>query len=110
MDNLHDIDPVRRSDFKFEYQDAEGNMKEYPVMGQGPAVPADEYDKMRDDLGFTNPNLHRRIEPQDPPKADDPLNQEVQPRDYSLNLQNVHSYRTTTINVHDEDSIYDETP
>ena len=101
---------VVRSDYDFEYEDSTGQSHQYPVMGQGPATPASEEDLARDELGFTNPNLHRRIDPQEPPVADDPRNQEVAPRSYQLDVQNVHSYRTTTINVHDEDSTDDETP
>lgn len=101
---------VRRSDLDFKYTDSAGVAHQYPVLGQGPATPATEEDLERDELGFTNPNLHRRVDPQDPPTADDPRNQEIAPRDYTLGIQNVHSYRTTTINVHDEESIYDETP
>jgi len=101
---------VTRYDFDFQYTDSQGNEHPYPRMGQGPAILADEDDLDRDELGFTNPNLHRRVEPHDPPIADDPKNQELSPRQYQLNLQNVRSYRTTQINVHDEESIDDETP
>jgi hypothetical protein len=101
---------VKRSDLQFEYEDSSGDAHNYPVVGQGPATLASPEDLARDALGFTNPNLHRRVEPHDPPTAEDPRNQEVAPRGYQLNIQGVHSYRTTTINVHNEDSIYDETP
>ena len=33
------------------------------VMGQGPAKLASDEDLERDEVGFTNPNLHRRIDP-----------------------------------------------
>lgn len=92
------------------YSDSDGTSKVYPQIGQGPARLANAAELARDELGFTNPNLHRRIDPQDPPAADDDRNQEVAPRDYDLKIQNVHSYRTTTINVHDEESIDNETP
>lgn len=101
---------VRRSDFQFDYEDSQGVTHSYPVMGQGPAELATEDDLERDELGFTNPNLHRRVEPHDPPIADDPRNQEIAPRSYQLNIQGVRSYRTTQINVHNEESIDDETP
>lgn len=101
---------VRRSDLDLEYENSEGQQVQYPRVGQGPAVVASEEDMRRDALGFTNPNLHRRVDPQPPPIADDPRNQEVAPRSYQLNIMNVHSIRTTGINVHDEDSIDSEIP
>lgn len=102
---------VRRSDLKdATYTDPEGNILPYPTIGQGPATLADEDDLARDALGFTNPNLHRRIDPHDPPVAEDPLNQEALPRSYNLQIQNVHSYRTTHINTHDEESVTSEIP
>ena len=110
MADLSEDIVVRRSDLEIEYVDSAGESHDYPLAGQGPAKPADEDDLARDALGFTNPNLHRRIDPKQPPVADDPRNQEKYPRDYLLSLQNVHSYRTTIINAHDEESIDDETP
>lgn len=94
----------------FTYVNAEGDDEKYPVMGQGPAVPADEEALAKDELGFTNPNLHRRVDPQEPPVADNPLNQEIAPRGYQISIQNLRSYRTTQINVHDEESIDCEIP
>lgn len=101
---------VRRSDLQIDYEDSKGVEHSIPVVGQGPAVPASEDDLARDELGFTNPNLHRRVDPQEPPIAEDARDQEVAPRGYQLNIQGVRSYRTTQINVHDEESIYNETP
>lgn len=109
QDNIDKV--VRRSDLDGStYTDTDGRSHLYPMMGQGPAKLVSAADLERDELGFTNPNLHRRVDPQDPLAADDERNQEVAPRGYQLNVQNVHSYRTTTINVHDEDSIYAERP
>lgn len=105
---------VRRSDFEDRpsgyYEDSEGVEHKYPRVGQGPAKVASDEDLQRDELGFTNPNLHRRIDPQEPEIADSILNQEKLPRGYQLTIQNVHSYRTTTINAHDEESIDSEIP
>lgn len=101
---------VRRSELEGTYSDTDGTSRTYPIMGQGPSKQASTDDLARDELGFTNPNLHRRVDPKDPPIADNPLNQEVAPRGYQLQIQNVHSYRTTTINVHDEESIDSEIP
>lgn len=101
---------VRPSELVGIYKDTDGDTHTYPVIGQGPAKKASDKDLARDELGYTNPNLHRRVDPQEPKKADNPLNQEVAPRDYQLDIQNVHSYRTTKINVHDEESTDCEIP
>lgn len=61
-----------------------------------------EYKK--DKFGITQPNLHRRIDIQ--PVSGD----EVKQRDYELGVYGTHSYRTTTVYTHDEDSTTDETP
>ena len=129
--------PVKRDDLEnIVYHDSEGNELIYPVYGQGPHRTVARivdgstevfdqlaYDKDQN-VGFTSPNLHRRVDPQEPPKPEDPnydpddpdsvdrsyLNQEIKPRDYELSVQGVHSYRTTTYNVHDEESITTEIP
>ena len=77
-------------------------------------------EQARDNLGFTNPNLHQRIDPKNPP---DPVSvkttqmtmqvargAEVQARDYSMQIEGVNLYRTTTYNVHDEESVTSEIP
>jgi len=110
-DNVDRI--VRMSELLGErFTDSDKVEHQYPVIGQGPARPADSDDLARDELGFTHPNLHRRImnPGQDPQRAENPLNQEIAPRNYKLQIQNVHSYRTTQLNVHDEDSIDSEIP
>lgn len=62
--------------------------------------------KKNEDLGFTHPNLHRRykqIQPSD--------SRETAPRDYSLGVYDgIHSYRTTEIHYHDEESTTCEIP
>ena len=125
----------RRNDMFGTYEDSEGVIHEYPVMGKGPAVIVssetdgdvtvyrqDDYD--RDVTGFTNPNLHRRIDAGAPPRPTDPnydptkpdsvdrsyLNQELKPRSYEFTVGGVHSYRTTTKYVHSEESIDSEIP
>ena len=75
-------------------------------MGQGPAVLASEDDLIRDEVGFTHPNLHRRIDPQEP-SAD---SKEYHPRDYSLGIYSVNSHRTTESHYHDEETDLDEIP
>lgn len=74
------------------------NMK-FPKLGQGPAVIADDEDLKRDATGYTNPNLHRRLDPQ---KQDFKTTLEVAPRDYSLIIEGKNSYRTTEIHLHDD--------
>lgn len=75
-------------------------------MGQGPAKLADKEALDKDELGFTNLNLHRRVDPVDPEKDSG----EVQPRDYIIGIQGTDSYRTTIINTHDEESTTQEIP
>lgn len=100
---------VTREDLEnMTYIDSEGIERAYPTMGQGKAVLADADDLARDELGFTNPNLHRRIELHEPTGHENPP--EYAPREYSLDLCSVHSYRTTTITLHNEDSIDSEIP
>lgn len=101
---------VHMDELRVTYRDSSRVEHLYPLIGQGPAHLATEEDLARDARGYTHPNLHRRVDPQTPPTSEDPRNQEVAPRNYQLSIQNVHSYRTTIINVHDEDSIDDETP
>ena len=99
------------------YTDLDGNEIPFPSTGCKPGVVqasdgtiVDQVAYDKDVAGFTNPNLHRRIDPQEPEQDENPLNQEVAPRDYKLEIHGVHSYRTTTYNVHDEDSITTEIP
>lgn len=74
-------------------------------MAQGPAHIATSEEIALDDHGLTNPNLHRRIDPQPPT---DPT--ELKPRDYMLAVHGYNSYRTITQYLHDEESTTDETP
>lgn len=65
-------------------------------MAQGPAKKASQEDLEKDELGFTNPNLHRRI-------ADDVQEEgEVAPRDYTVLVGGTNSYRTTTIHTYQD--------
>lgn len=64
---------------------------EYLKMAQGPARPINDDEKALDNHGFTNPNLHRRIDPKDPSEE----SKEVLPASYKLSVQDVNSYRTT---------------
>lgn len=78
----------------------------FPKVGQGRAVLASQDDLKRDEVGFTHPNLHRRIDPQQLTID----SQEYHPRDYSIGISSVNSYRTTTIHHHDEETEEDEIP
>lgn len=70
------------------------------IVGQKPATLATGDDLAHDEnVGVTNPNLHRRIE-------SDP----VSGNEYSIGIYGTHSYRTTTIKLHDEDSETSEVP
>lgn len=74
-------------------------------MAQGPAVPADDNALDKDRVGFTHPNLHRRV------KGDRTIgDSEHLPREYSLSIRGVDSYRTTESFIHDEESILREEP
>lgn len=79
-----------------------------PTMTQGPGHyvedPSEELTK--DTIGFTGPNLHRRIDPQQPPESSPCLS----PNSYSLGIYGMDSYRTVTEYVHDENSTTSEIP
>lgn len=81
-------------------------MDRYLKMGQGPAKLASEEDLQRDENGYTNPNLHRRSEPEDPPTGDS----EVLPREYKFSIHDVNGFQTTIKTVHDEESTTSEIP
>lgn len=74
------------------------------VMGQGPAKLASNEDLQRDEVGFTHPNLHRRIDPH----AEEG---EYFPRQYDLSINGTDSYRLTENFLRDEnDNTDDEVP
>lgn len=77
-----------------------------PKMGQGPAKELSGSELEKDtNIGFTNPNLHRRVDPKSPVNPN-----ETCTRDYSIGIYSTNSYRTTTVYLHDEDSIDSEIP
>ena len=91
------------------YKDVERNDVPYPHTAQGPATIVDpgSAEEDRDErLGFTHPNLHRRIDPKDENKGE----YEFKARKYQLMVQGVNSYQTTTQNVHDDWSDDSEIP
>jgi hypothetical protein len=76
-------------------------------MAQGPAKPATPEEIAKEtDPGKTKPNLHRRIDNESTPVADD----ELVPDQYSLTVGGISSYRTTTHTIHDEESTTTEIP
>ena len=89
--------------------------------GQGPAhpitpisnpsgKPLDEEAFVKDtEVGFTNPNLHRRIDPQQPNEQSSAEGEHA-PREYCVGIYGVNSYRTEHKVVHLEESSKDEIP
>ncbi len=76
-------------------------MIKLPQIGQGPAKEANTDEIQHDEAGFTNPNLHRRI--YTPPDG-------TENRKYKIGIYGFNSYRTTEINIHDEESTVSEIP
>ena len=69
-------------------------------------TPLSPEEEAKDVIGFTHPNLHRRVDPKIP---SDP--KEVKPRSYIFGVYDgINSYRTTEISYHDEDSTTSEIP
>lgn len=122
----------------FTYVDQEGNVHSWiPAVG-GPATLAEntpaDMQLAKDERGFTNPNLHRRVDPATPPTTSDGsehsdihhvrdnslfvsnasdgnfLDGEIAPREYKLAIEGLHSYRTTKYVTHDEESTTSEIP
>lgn len=94
--------------------------------GNSSATPIDpeSEEAAKDEFGYTNPNLHRRIEtpeyrdkgvirfnpttenqyPDDEEIESQDLNPDVMPpNEYSLRIQSVYSYRTTSTFLHDDE-------
>lgn len=83
------------------------DMEKFPKTAQGEAVECSEEDIQRDELGFTNPNLHRRIDNDIAPEDE----KEVKPRTYNIGVwDGQNSYRTEHIYYHDEESTTCEIP
>lgn len=79
--------------------------KRIDVIGDGkPWKPASQEDLIRDNVGFTNPNLHQRLEVQKPQSP------ELFEREYTEAIQGIYLVRTTTKHYHDEESNPDEIP
>lgn len=79
-------------------------MIRFPKTADGVAVPATEEDIERDQIGYTTPNLHRRVDPSHP-------DTEVRDRKYTLGVYDgIHSMRTVEQFFHDEESETCEIP
>lgn len=70
-------------------------MDKYFDMGQGRAVELSPEDRIRDEIGLTNPNLHRRVESTD--------------ITYTLGIYGLDSWRTSS-NTYDDASDLTEIP
>lgn len=70
-------------------------MDKYFDMGQGRAVELSPEDHIRDEIGLTNPNLHRRVESTD--------------TTYTLGIYGLDSWRTSS-NTYDDASDLSEIP
>ena len=78
------------------------NIDDYKT-AEGVAKPLTPEEQAKDDLGFTHPNLHRRIDP--------PVGTEERPKKYTLGVYDkIHSYRTVDSSCHDEESTTCEIP
>ena len=86
--------------------DPQYHIDDYLTPTGAAAKPLTPEEQEKDDIGFTAPNLHRRVDPQPPV---DP--RETRPREYTLGIYDkIHSYRTTDISYHDEESTTCEIP
>ena len=73
-----------------------------PKIGQGPWQPIDDpesIEAVRDEVGFTNPNLHRRTSGDIPEGTY-----------YNVSIYGFNSYRFTSTIDHDEESTTSEIP
>lgn len=76
-------------------------MEYYKKLAHGEMQPATEVDLLKDRIGFTNPNLHRRIETET----------EAEQEKYTIGVYDrQHSYRTVDYSTHDEESTTCEIP
>lgn len=79
-------------------------MIEFPHTAQGVAKPATPRDIELDELGYTHPDLHRRVDPTHP-------DTEVADRKYTIGVYDgIHSTRTVQQYFHDEESETCEIP
>lgn len=73
---------------------------------QGKGVLATEEDIERDNVGYTNPNLHRRVDASNP----EPESFEMKPRTYKFMRQGLNQLQLTEIYYQDDDSNEREIP
>lgn len=81
-----------------------------PQMGQGPStqIAPNSLEDRNNKHGFTHPDLHRTIDPADPQilceqDREQMSVEELAPREYSVGIYDVNSYRTSHKIVHTEE-------
>lgn len=72
----------------------------------GKGVLVSEDDLNRDNIGYTNPNLHRRVDPVSP----SPESGEVKPRNYKFMRQGVYQTQYMETHYHDDSINESEIP
>ena len=78
-----------------------------PTYGYGNIQPATPDDLVKDEHGYTNENLHRRMDIHEPP----PGSRELAHRDYIIgNYDRLHSTRMTEIHIYHDDTTDYEVP
>lgn len=77
------------------------SLTDFIKLGQGPSKLADAEDIIRDNNGYTNPNLHRRT------YTNIPILENTK---YSFGIYGVDSYRTVETVTHNEESTTSEIP
>lgn len=82
-------------------------MENFPKTAHGVAKPATMEEIDLYNFGYTNPDLLRVVDPQQPEEG----SPEVAPRDYILGVyDSINSYRTEIRHLHDEESTTCEIP
>lgn len=75
-------------------------------LGHSPAKVATFEDIMKDNIGYTNMNLHRRIDQRDLAERKD--GEVIE--EYTVSINGVNSYRTTFVNTQDDSATEDLVP
>ena len=82
-------------DTPLEYPISKTSTKEFVEIGQNTSRPVNSNEQHLDDLGYTNPNLHRRIDVTLPKDV-----KELVPRKYRLEIDHYNSYRNVEVTTH----------
>lgn len=94
---MSDTFDINSMDEPIPYVDSAGVTHYFQPISQRVARKATPEDIEKDEEGITDPNLHRRI-------ATDTTST------YTLTIRSKYSYRTTKLNLHDEESETSEIP